>query len=769
MKPVLKHTVKTFSPCEPEKKRRCFFERHKLNFFPGGKPHKHPHLFPIFAHMDTITGHIERITFQNTENGWTVARLQEAKKRDLTTVVGTMTSVQVGETLRCHGHWKNDPNFGMQFVVKDYQVTQPATVRGIEKYLASGMIKGVGKHFAKRIVKEYGERTLDVIDETPDVLREIDGIGPKRLEKIKAGWHEQKAIREVMVFLQGHGISPTYAQKVFKFYGDDSIRIIKKNPYQLARDIWGIGFKTADQTAQKMGIDKDSDMRIDAGVEYVLHQLSDEGHTCFPVDKFLEKAQELLEVEANLVAARLAAIELEERILTAPLAIDGEPVACVWLKLFHVCEEGIGREMRRLKNGISHLRSIKTAAAIPWAEEKLNLQLADNQKVAVAKSLSEKVHVITGGPGTGKSTITKAILLVTHQLTPKIMLAAPTGRAAKRLSEITKMEASTIHVLLEFDFSINGFKRNRENPLECDLLIVDEASMIDTVLMFSLLKAIPDHARLILVGDVDQLPSVGAGSVLDDIIASGKIPVTGLTEIFRQAAHSKIIVNAHRVNAGLFPDVSNDKSGDFFFMEEDDTEKIPRMIAELVHERLPKAYNFDPFMDIQVLSPMNRGSIGNRSLNEFLQKKLNPSYEPLLRAGRSFHPNDKVMQLRNNYDKNVFNGDVGYIRHIDREEQEVIVEIDGRDVHYDFADLDQLSLAYSVSIHKFQGSECPCIILPVHMSHYVMLNKNLLYTGLTRGKKLVIIVGQKKAIWRAVKNDGAMKRYTGLREVMGKI
>ncbi len=718
--------------------------------------------------MDTITGHIERITFQNAANGWTVARLQEPKKRDLTTVVGTMTSVQVGETLRCQGYWKNDPNYGMQFVVQDYQVTQPATIRGIEKYLASGMIKGIGKHFAERIVSEYGERTLDVIDETPDILQDIDGIGPKRLAKIKSGWNEQKAIREVMVFLQGYGISPTYAQKVFKFYGEDSIRIIKKNPYQLARDIWGIGFKTADQTAQKMGIGKDSDLRIDAGVEYVLHQLSDGGHTCFPVEKFLEKAQELLEVDANLVAARLAAIEQEERILTAPLTIDGELTACVWLKMFHICEEGIGKEMRRIQEGISSLRSVKTETAIPWAEEKLNIQLADNQKVAVGKSLFEKVHIITGGPGTGKSTITKAILLVTHQLTPKIMLAAPTGRAAKRLSEITKMDASTIHTLLEFDFSVNGFKRNRDNPLECDLLIVDEASMIDTVLMFNLLKAIPTHARLILVGDVDQLPSVGAGSVLDDLIDSEKIPVTRLTEIFRQAASSTIITNAHRVNAGQFPDLSNDKSGDFFFMETDDSEKIPELITSLVQERLPKAYGFDPFLDIQVLSPMNRGTIGNRSLNEFLQKKLNPSYEPLVRMGRQFHPNDKVMQLRNNYDKEVFNGDVGYILNIDREEQEVIVEIDGREVCYDFTDLDQLSLAYSVSIHKFQGSECPCVILPMHMTHYVMLNKNLLYTGLTRGKRLVIIVGQKKALWRAVKNDGANKRYTGLGEVMSK-
>jgi len=719
--------------------------------------------------MDTITGHIERITFQNAENGWTVARLQEPKKLDLTTIVGTMTSVQVGETLRCHGTWKNDPNFGFQFLVQDYEVTQPATIRGIQKYLASGMIKGIGNHFAEQIVLKYGEQTLDIIDQSPDVLMEIDGIGPKRLAKIKAGWSEQKAIREVMTFLMGYGISPTYAQKVFKTYGNDSIRIITENPYQLARDIWGIGFKTADATAQKLGIAKESDMRIDAGVEYVLNELSNDGHTCYPVDKFLEEAQKLLEVDANLVASRLAVIEQEERIVTAPLKMDGVLTACVWLKVFHVCELGIGSELKRLQQGKSELREVKVKNAIEWAEKKLNIQLAENQRKAVGASLTEKAHIITGGPGTGKSTITKVILLVTHQLTQKIMLAAPTGRAAKRMAEITGMKASTIHSLLEFDFNIGGFKRNRENPLDCDLLIVDEASMIDTVLMFNLLKAVPTHARVIFIGDVDQLPSVGAGSVLMDLISSGKIPVTRLTEIFRQAASSKIIVNAHRVNAGEFPDLSNDKKGDFFFMQEEDPDKLTDLIVNLVDSRLPKAYGFDPFDDIQVLAPMNRGIIGNRNLNEVLQKKLNPSYEPLVKMGRTFHEDDKVMQIKNNYDKDVYNGDVGRIRRIDKMEQEVIVTFDGREVFYDFADLDQLTLAYAVSIHKYQGSECPCIVMPLVMGHYMMLYRNLIYTGMTRGKKLVVLVGSKKAIAMAVKNDKAVKRFTGLGEVMGKL
>ncbi len=544
--------------------------------------------------------------------------------------------------------------------------------------------------------------------------------------------------------------------------------MLQTNPYQLARDIWGIGFITADKAAQKLGIAKESDIRIDSGVEYALNQLSDDGHTCYPVDKFLEEAQKLLEVEANLVAQRLAHIEKEERILTAPMQVEGVPTACIWLKLFHVCEQGIGYEMRRLMNAPTTLRDIKTTEAVAWAEQKLNIRLAENQRIAVAQALREKVCIITGGPGTGKSTITKVILLVSHQLTTKIMLAAPTGRAAKRMSEITKMKASTIHTLLEFDFKVGGFKRNRENPLDCDLLIVDEASMIDTVLMFNLLKSVPPHARLVLVGDVDQLPSVGAGRVLEDLIDSQKIPVTRLTEIFRQAQSSKIIVNAHRVNAGMFPDLSNDKGGDFFFIEEEDPEKLTDLVVQLVQTRLPKAYGFDPFTDIQVLAPMNRGSIGNRNLNDLLQKKLNPSYEPLVKVGRVFHEKDKVMQVRNNYDKVVFNGDVGRILKIDRSEQEVIVEFDGREVYYDFADLDQLTLAYAVSIHKYQGSECPCIVMPLHMSHYMMLYKNLLYTGITRGKKLVVVCGSKKALAMAVKNDKAVRRFTGLLEVMRK-
>ncbi len=714
--------------------------------------------------MDEIHGYIERITFQNADNGYTIARLKESGKKDLTTVVGTLTSVQVGESVRCKGFWKNDINYGYQFQVKEYEVERPSSEKGIKKYLSSGLIKGIGPAFAERIVDYYKLETLEVIDANPDNLLAINGIGAKRVERIKSCWAEQKAIREVMVFLQSFGVSPTYAKKVFKTYGDKSISTVQNNPYQLARDIWGIGFKTADQTARQMGIQMAADIRIDSGVEYVLSELSNEGHTCYPVDKFLEKAQELLSVEAHLIDARLAAILAEDRIVIASLEVEEKPTMCIWLKLFHVCERGIVKEWQRLQKGKSLLRKIDGGKAIIWAQDQLKIELAANQKIAVTQSLSEKIQIITGGPGTGKSTITKVILLITQQLTKKILLAAPTGRAAKRLSEITKMEASTIHSLLEFDFGINGFRKNLENPLDCDLLIVDEASMIDTVLMYSLLKAIPSHARLILVGDIDQLPSVGAGNVLQDLMASEKIPLTRLTDIFRQAANSKIIINAHKINAGQFPNIKTEPDADFFFIEKEDPQQIMEFIPTLVKKRLPKKYALDSFDDIQVLSPMNRGIIGTRNLNLILQKELNPSKDPLIKMGRTFHLHDKVMQLKNNYDKEVFNGDVGRIQKIDRIEQELYVDFEGKIVTYDFSDIDQLMLAYAVSVHKYQGSECPCIIMPMHTTHYMMLFRNMLYTGMTRGKKLVIIIGTKKALSMAIRNNKVAKRYSGLEE-----
>ena len=717
--------------------------------------------------METIFGYIERITFQHPENGFTVAKLQESKKYDLTVLVGDMPSLQVGETVRCEGWWHNDSKHGLQFKVKTYDVQRPATVNGIKKYLGSGLIKGIGPVFAERIVKYYGEKTLDIIDESPDELIEISGIGEKRVNQIKKCWAEQKSIREVMIFLQKYGVSPTFAQKIFKTYRDESIAKIEENPYQLARDIYGIGFKTADNLADKMGIEKTSERRVDAGIEFVLSEMSSDGHSCVPVDTFLEKAVELLEVEKELVEPRLLVSQQEDRIVIGPLPTEEGLKAFVWLKTFHVCENGIVKELQRLTSGVASLRNIDAEKGLVWGQQQLGIELAENQKRAVVNSLLQKIHIITGGPGTGKSTITNVILTVSRQLSDKIMLAAPTGRAAKRMSEITGMEAKTLHSLLQFDFKIGGFKHNRENPLDVDLIIIDEASMIDTVLMYSFLKALPDNCRLILVGDVDQLPSVGPGNVLNDLINSEKIPTTRLTEIFRQAANSQIITNAHRINQGLFPDLKINPKGDFFFIKEEDTEQLAELISNLVMTRLPKRYGFNAFDDIQVLSPMKRGAVGTHRLNQLLQSRLNPSNDPLVKGGTAFHLKDKVMQIRNNYDKEVFNGDVGRIIKIDRVDQEVWIRFDDREVVYDFTEMDEVVLAYAVSVHKYQGSECPCVVMPIHTSHYNLLFKNLLYTGITRGKKMVVLVGSTKAIYIALQNDQTNARWTGLKFAMG--
>lgn len=716
--------------------------------------------------MDQIFGYIERITFQNEENGYTVAQLQQANRSYLTCIVGSMPGLQPGETVRCFGAWKNHLVHGKQFDVDHFKVEAPADVVGIKKYLGSGLIKGIGPKYAERIVDKFGTETLSIIDHSPDRLSEVSGVGPKRVEKIKKCWSEQRSIREVMVFLQTYGVSPSFAQKIFKTYGEQSVAKVKANPYHLARDIFGIGFKTADTIAQKMGIAKDSDIRIDSGIEYVLSQLSNDGHVCYPVQEFLPEAETMLEASSAQISARLSFLQKENRIELADCMDGGVKRPFIWIRALYVAESGISREIRRLKRGDCFLREINTEKAITWVQEKLKIELAENQKKAVAQAVSGKLHIITGGPGTGKSTITKAILAITEKLTSKIFLVAPTGRAAKRMTEITGKKASTIHSLLEFDFRSGGFKRNRENPIDCDLIIVDEASMIDTFLMYSLLKALPEHARVILVGDINQLPSVGPGNVLRDMIASRTISVTTLNEIFRQAAGSHIITNAHRINQGNFPSLYNGPDSDFFFIEGEENESVLNTVVKLVSQRLPNRYGFNPKQEIQVLTPMKRGMIGTENLNVVLQQTLNPKDSHLYRGGQKFQEGDKVMQIKNDYKREVFNGDIGIIDTIDPVEQQVIVKFEDRDVIYEYSDMDELVLAYAISIHKFQGSECPCIVMPVHTSHFMMLHRNLLYTGVTRGKKLVVLVGTKKAIAIAVKNDDVQKRYTALQQTL---
>lgn len=713
--------------------------------------------------MQEVVGYVERIVFRAEDTGFTVARLQEPRKPELTTIVGTFPSLQPGETVRCRGQWKHNAKFGSQLDVEELSTERPADVLGIEKYLSSGLVKGIGPVYAKRIVAAFGPKTLDIIDEHAERLLEVDGLGQKRVQKIRKCWDEQRAVRELMVFLQQFDVTPTFAQKIYRCYQDEALKVVKETPYRICQDIWGIGFKTADKLAARMGIEKEDPQRILAGIEHVLHALSDEGNVCFPLDEFLVRASEMLEVGPLTIREQVKQLAADERIVISTLPVEDESCATfLWLKSLYVSEVGIGKELRRLRDSAQYLRQVDCPKAVAWAEQQLNIQFAENQKQAVSAALTEKVAVITGGPGTGKSTITNAILAITGKLTNRILLAAPTGRAAKRMNEITGHEAKTIHSLLEFDFKTMGFKHKRDNPLDCDLLIVDEASMIDTHLMYSLLKAVPNHARLIFVGDIDQLPSVGPGNVLRDIIDSGEIAVSQLTEIFRQAKGSRIITNAHRINEGLSPSMRNHANGDFFFIEADEKEDVLKQVTGLVKTRLSKKYGFDPINEIQVLAPMKRGEIGTGNLNHVLQETLNPSSDPFFYGSKRFHVKDKVMQIRNNYQKEVYNGDVGRITRIDRVEQVVVVDIDGREIMYDFSELDEIVLAYAVSVHKYQGSECPCVVMPVHTSHFKLLHRNLLYTGVTRGKKLVVLVGMKKAVYIAVGNNEVKKRYTGL-------
>jgi len=725
------------------------------------------------AILADLQGQIERITYTNEENGFTIAKVKVYGQRDLVAVVGNLMSPTPGEILKMRGEWTNHPKYGEQFKIVHYKTAVPASVYGIQKYLGSGLIKGIGPVMAKRIVKKFGKETLDVIEEEIQKLVEVDGIGKKRIEMIKNAWEEQKEIREVMLFLQSHGVSSGYATKIFKQYGNQSIEVVKENPYRLATDIFGIGFVTADNIAEKLGFSKDSEIRAEAGILYVLHQLSEEGHVYYPYEPLLEKCQEILHVDKEVIVKALGTIAVQKRIIIGDLNKNIEEFRennkAVYLAKFHVCETSIAARLKALLKARKSIRKIDAQKAIEWVQKQLSMEPADKQVEAIKCAVNNKVMVITGGPGTGKTTIINAILTIFSKLKIQILLAAPTGRAAKRMSETTGHEAKTIHRMLEYSIGKGGFQKNDENPLDCDLLIVDEASMIDTILMHHLLKATPPEATFILVGDVNQLPSVGAGNVLKDIISSGSVPVVELNEIFRQAKESLIIVNAHKINNGVLPSFrpSRDKLDDFYFIEREDPEEVLKIILELTKERIPTKFGFDPVDDIQVITPMHRGTVGAGNLNIELQKILNPVEDGVVRGNRNFRINDKVMQIKNNYDKEVFNGDIGRIKRIDLENQEVIICFDGRDIPYDYTDLDEVVLAYAVSVHKSQGSEYPAVVIPILTQHYILLQRNLIYTGVTRGRKLVIIVGTRKALAIGVKNDKTQKRYTYLRHRLG--
>jgi exodeoxyribonuclease V alpha subunit len=716
-----------------------------------------------------LQGQIERITYTNEENGFTIARLKVYGQRDLVTVVGNLMAPTPGEILKMKGEWADHAKYGEQFKIVQYKTAVPASVYGITKYLGSGLIKGIGPVMAKRIVKQFSKETLDVIENDIEKLAEIDGIGKKRIGMIKNAWQDQKEIREVMLFLQTHDVSSGYATKIFKHYGNRSIQVVKENPYRLATDIFGIGFVTADHIAEKLGFSKDSELRAEAGILYVLHQLADEGHVYYPYEALVKKCQEILAVDREVIVKAFGTIAVDKRIVIEDLNEHIEEFAenkkAVYLAKFHVSETRIATRLKRLVKAPGSIREIDPDKAIEWVQKQLAITLAGRQVEAVKCAVANKVMVITGGPGTGKTTIINAILKIFSTLKVNIMLSAPTGRAAKRMTEATGHKAKTIHRMLEYSIQKGGFQKNVDYPLDCDLLIVDEASMIDTILMHHLLKGIPPTATFILVGDVDQLPSVGAGNVLGDIIASGAIPVVELNEIFRQAKESLIIVNAHKINSGLLPSPkqSANKLDDFYFIEQEDPEEVVRIILELAKERIPERFGFDAVDDIQVLTPMHKGVVGAGNLNVELQSTLNPGQGGVMRGNRNYRLNDKVMQIKNNYDKEVFNGDIGRITRIDQEARKVTISFDGRDRAYDYTDLDEIILAYAVSVHKSQGSDYHAVIIPIVIQHYILLQRNLIYTAITRGRKLVVMVGTRKALAIGVKNDKTKRRYTYLR------
>ena len=696
---------------------------------------------------------VERITYQNPENGYSVMRVKVKGYDELVTLVGNLLEVPAGSVLLCEGDWKVDKRYGSQFVAQTWEEVMPATLYGIEKYLGSGLVKGIGPKFAQLIVSRFGLDTIEIIETDIKRLYEVPGIGRKRVEKIAESWEKQKDIKNVMLFLQGYGVSTAYAAKIYRQYGKESIDTVKTNPYKLADDIWGIGFKTADTIASKMGYEKNDLRRLKSGVTYTLSHMAEEGNVYAEEEQLVKSAIELLDADETPVRQAIS-----EMLQSEDLIADAE---AIYMPPFYYAEVGAANRLNKLLDCVegSLFNIIPDISVI---SKQTGVEYDEVQAEAIREAVSSKVMVLTGGPGTGKTTTTQGIIAALKAMGLRILLAAPTGRAAKRMSEATGMEAKTIHRLLEYNPK-DGYKRNDDNPLEGDALIVDECSMIDLLLMNNLMKAIPAGMRLVLVGDIDQLPSVGAGNVLRDIIDSKRIPVIRLTRIFRQAQESRIVMSAHAINKGVFPDTSNGKHTDFFFIQQEEPEQAVDTIVKLVKERLPNAYK-RPTSDIQVLTPMQRGVVGAANLNMALQTVLNPGQVSLNRSGYSFRQGDRVMQLRNNYDKEVFNGDLGYIERVDMEDRTLFVCFDGRTVEYDVSELDELTLAYATTIHKSQGSEYPIVVMPVLMTHYVMLQRNLIYTGITRAKKICVLVGTKKALSFAIRNLSVLKRNTKLKE-----
>jgi exodeoxyribonuclease V alpha subunit len=721
---------------------------------------------------------LERITYANQETGYTVARVATNRSSDLLTVVGPLLGAQPGESLRLRGRWASHPQYGRQFQVEAYDTVLPATIQGIRRYLGSGLIKGIGPKMAERIVDHFSQATLQIIEEDPGRLVEVPGLGPKRTKMITVAWEEQRAIKEVMVFLQGVGVSTSLAARIYKTYRDEAIEVVRREPYRLAGEVWGIGFKTADQIAQRLGIPHDSPQRVKAGLQFALSQASEDGHCYLPEAELVTKATELLGVDAALADRCLEELVAEEGVVAEPLPTDVSPGVpegtgrAIWLVPFHRAERALAAGLLRLldvsADRLAGFQTVDWSVALGWLRQTSGVTLAPEQEAAVRLALTERVAVLTGGPGCGKSYTVRAIVALARAKRAKILLAAPTGRAAKRLSELAGLEAATLHRLLQLRPGGDA-AFDRDHPLDADLVVVDEVSMLDVLLANKLVKAVPPGAHLLLVGDVDQLPSVGAGEVLRDLLAAERLPRVRLTHVFRQAQQSGVVTNAHRINAGQHPVIHG--LADFFLFAEDDAEQVADLVVDIVANRLPRRFSLDPRREVQVLCPMHRGPAGAGVLNERLQAALTPAREGLAErrfGGRVYRVGDKVMQIRNNYDKGtagVFNGSVGVVTALSLEDSELRVLLDeDEEVGYGFDELDELTHAYAVSIHRSQGSEYPCVVVPVTTSAWLMLQRNLLYTAVTRAKRLVVLVGSRRALAKAVRTPGAGRRYTALTE-----